>query len=96
MPPTFRRRFSKKSDPAAITADDFPVEQVRKVFEDVHEQVLTEIAGFTPEQLQEEVPMPYLVFPNKLGALLLASHHEMLHTGQIGVSRRMLGLEPVR
>jgi hypothetical protein len=96
MPPTFRRRFSKKSDPAAITAADFPVEQVRQVFEDVHRQVLREIASFTPEQLQEDVPMPYLVFPNKLGALLLASHHEMLHAGQIGLTRRLLGLEPVR
>jgi len=96
LPPTFRRRFSKKSDPAAITAADFSVELIQKVFAEVHRQVLSEFESFTLEALQEEIPLPYLVYPNKLGALLMSSHHEMLHAGQIGLIRRCLGLEPVR
>lgn len=96
MPRNFRHKFAKASDPAAITVEEFPVETIRKVYDDVHRQVLEEFSTFTPEQLEEEVPMPYLVFPNKLGALLLASHHEMLHAGQIGLTRRQLGLDPVR
>ena len=96
LPPTFRRRFSKASDPAAITVDDFSTELICKVFDDVHQQVLSEFDTFTEQMLAEEIPLPYLVFPNKLGGLLFCSHHEMLHAGQIGLTRRMLGLEPVR
>jgi hypothetical protein len=41
--------------------------------------------------------MPYVEgYPNKLGALLMASHHEFLHAGQIGLLRRLLGKVPVR
>ena len=96
LPPAFRRRFSKKSDPAAVTATDFSLDEVRRVFDGVHRQVLTELPGVSLEALDEEVPLPYLVFPNKLGALLFSSHHEMLHAGQIGLTRRLLGLDPVR
>jgi hypothetical protein len=37
-----------------------------------------------------------MVTPTRLGALLFSSHHEMLHAGQIGVLRRLLGKAPVR
>ena len=32
----------------------------------------------------------------QLGSLLMASHHEMLHAGQLGLLRRMLGNQPIR
>jgi hypothetical protein len=55
-----------------------------------------EAPSFTPEQLKEPVDMPYAVEATKLGSLLFCSHHEMLHAGQLGLLRRLLGKQPVR
>jgi hypothetical protein len=46
--------------------------------------------------LSEPVDMPYTAYATKLGALLFCSHHEMIHAGQIGLIRRLLGKAPVR
>jgi hypothetical protein len=48
------------------------------------------------KELEASVPEPYVVFPNKLGSLYFCASHEMLHAGQIGLLRRLLGKEPIR
>ena len=48
------------------------------------------------DSLSESIDKPYAVYPNKLGALVFCSHHEMLHAGQIGLLRRLLGKTPIR
>ena len=65
-------------------------------FDAVHQRVLLELPNFTSASLDEPCDMPYAGYPTKFGALLLASHHEMLHAGQIGMLRRLLGKAPVR
>jgi hypothetical protein len=40
--------------------------------------------------------VPYAAFATKFGGLLFCSHHEMLHAGQIGLLRRLIGKAPVR
>jgi hypothetical protein len=62
----------------------------------VHAQVLKEAPGLTDVQLAVPVDMPYAVYPNKFGCLIFCSHHEMLHAGQLGLLRRLLGQEPIR
>ncbi|HND52893.1 MAG TPA: DinB family protein, partial [Pirellulaceae bacterium] len=66
------------------------------VLERVHQQVLAEAPTFTAEQLNEPTEMPYAAYPTKLGAMLFCAHHEMIHAGQIGLIRRLLGKAPVR
>ena len=66
------------------------------MFDRVHAQVLKEAPSFTTEQLQEPVEAPFAAEPTKLGALLFCSHHEMIHAGQLGLLRRLLGKQPVR
>ena len=56
---------------------------------------MKEAPSFTPEQLMEPVDMPYCAYPNKLGSLLMASHHEMLHAGQLGLLPFVVILFPV-
>jgi hypothetical protein len=46
--------------------------------------------------LAEPTEMPYAVYPIKLGALLFCPLHESIHAGQIGLLRRMHGMESVR
>ena len=71
-------------------------EPLRVAFDRVHEQSLREMATFTADQLEWAADMPYAVYPTNLGSLLFCSHHEMIHAGQIGLLRRLLGRAPIR
>jgi len=96
MSSSFRKLFSRGSVPEAEAAEYPTPAEIRAVFDRVHAQVLKEVAGFTAEQLKEPVDMPYAAEPTKLGALLFCSHHEMLHAGQLGLLRRLVGKSPIR
>lgn len=93
---TFRKQFSKGSRPQA-EGEPYPSpEEIRGVLHAVHQQALQELAGYTEADLEAPVEEPYALFPNKLGALYFCSLHEMMHAGQIGVLRRLLGKTPLR
>ena len=96
MPSTFRKQFSRGSKPNPDAAANPTPAQLRAVLERVHQQVLAEAPTFTAEQLNEPTEMPYAAYPTKLGAMLFCAHHEMIHAGQIGLIRRLLGKAPVR
>lgn len=96
MSSSFRKLFSRGSEPQADAAKYPSIEEIRATLDRVHAQVLLEAPHFTPEQLAEPVEMPYAVHANKLGGLIFCSHHEMLHAGQIGLIRRLLGKPPLR
>ena len=92
----FRKLFSKGTTPDSDPAKYPPIAEIRATLDRVHGQTLQELPGATEAQLAEPVDMPYAVHANKLGGLLFCSHHEMLHAGQLGLLRRLLGREPVR
>jgi len=92
----FWRRYKKGSEPSLAGADEPTPAELRATLDRVHDRCLTEMASFTDSQLGAPVPEPYSGYPNKLGSLLFCSAHEMLHAGQIGLVRRMLGKKPVR
>jgi hypothetical protein len=96
MSSSFRKQFSRGSTPEPDPAKNPPIEEIRQTFDAVHQQVLAEIPTFTSASLDEPCDLPYAGYPTKFGALLLASHHELLHAGQIGLLRRLLGKAPVR
>ena len=96
MSSRFRKAFSRGSTPNPDPSANPEPNEIREVFDRVHQQVLSELPTFDQAQLDEPVDEPYAGFPTKWGALLFCSHHEMIHAGQIGVIRRLLGKEPVR
>jgi DinB family protein len=96
MSSSFRKQFSRGSVPEADASKYPSPAEIRATLDRVHAQVLKEAATFTAEQLQEPVDLPYAAEPTKLGALLFCSHHEMLHAGQLGLLRRLLGKQPIR
>ena len=96
MSSSFRKQFSRGSAPEAEARNYPSPAEIRATLDRVHAQVLKEAAGFSAEQLKEPVDMPYAAEATKLGALLFCSHHEMLHGGQLGLLRRLLGKQPVR
>ncbi|MCE9526843.1 MAG: DinB family protein [Planctomycetales bacterium] len=96
MTSSFRKAFSRGTTPELDPAKNAAQEEIRGVFDKVHAQVLLEATNFTAESLAEPVDMPFAAYPTKLGSLLFCSHHEMIHAGQLGLLRRMLGKQPVR
>lgn len=92
----FRKKFSKGTTPDPDPANNPPPSEIRGVFDRVYEQSMKEMPTFDETALNEPVDMPYAGYATKLGGLLFCSHHEMLHAGQIGMLRRLLGKRPVR
>ena len=96
MPGRFRKQFSRGSQPDPQPANNPTPAEIREVLERIHEQTLREMAGYSEELLNEPSEDPRAVFDTKLGSLFFCPHHEMLHAGQIGLLRRLLGKTPVR
>jgi uncharacterized damage-inducible protein DinB len=96
IPADFFRRFQKGTTPAA-DANAYPSPaEIRRVLGQVHQQALKELEGYTDDQLDVKLPEPHAVFDTKLGSLFFCSAHELIHAGQIGLLRRLLGKPPVR
>lgn len=96
MSSAFRKKYFKGTTPDPDPARNPEVGEIREVFDRVHNQAIAEMAHFEEADLQEPIDEPYAVYNTKLGGLLFCSHHEMMHAGQIGLLRRLLGKAPVR
>lgn len=96
MSSSFRKKFSKGTTPSA-DADFYPTrDEILETFDRVYDQAMKEISDLTDDQLDNPIDMPYAGYATQLGALLFCSHHELIHAGQIGLIRRLLGKDPVR
>jgi hypothetical protein len=91
----FRKLFMKGTTPKP-ERDAYPSpSEILEVLSKVHQQMRSEIASLE-ETLDEESGPPHAAYATKYGALLFAPDHEMLHAGQIGMLRRMMGKPPMR
>lgn len=88
--------FKKGSDPLAEGAEFPSISEIRDTMERINATSMEELVKHTDDSLSESLPAPTAVFDTKLGSVLFCSFHEMLHAGQIGLLRRMLGKSPVR
>jgi hypothetical protein len=92
---SFFKFFKKGSTPQPREAGP-SADEIRLTFRAVYDRAMVEMPDYSPDVLGESLPAPYFATPTKLGSLLFASHHELLHAGQIGLLRRLLGKAPVR
>jgi len=88
------RLWGRDSVPDADRTKYPPVAELRGVFDRVYEAALRETATLTAGDLAAAPLKPHHLFETKLGALLWCSRHEMVHAGQIGLLRRLLGRKP--
>jgi uncharacterized damage-inducible protein DinB len=72
------------------------IEEIRRVFDAVHQQAIRELVQRTDAELDAPVERPHAAFTTKLGAVEWCAPHEMLHAGQIGLLRRLMGKPPLR
>ena len=97
IPFEFRRLFGKGSTPSPDPAEYPLPDQIRAVFDQVHQQVINEVGELSAERLNEPIEEPpHRMFKTKLGALAWCASHEFIHAGQIALLRRLFGAEPLR
>ena len=93
----FRKQFGKGSVPVSDRSVYPSPDDIRAVFDRVHEQVLDEVGALPEEALSEPVgDPPHPMFKTKLEALGWCAQHEFIHIGQIALLRRLFGAEPLR
>ena len=96
MPGWLRKQFGRGTTPSD-SAEGMPTpDDLLAILDKIDAQCHAEVATLTAEQLAEPTEMPYTAYPIKLGALLFCPLHESLHAGQLGLLRRLHGLEPLR
>jgi len=96
IPGKFRKAFGRGSDPAGDGAGQMTADELTERLNTIHDVGIAGLKDLPAATLLESVEMPYAGYPIKLGAILFCPMHEQLHAGQIGLTRRLLGLESIR
>lgn len=92
----FRKLFMRGTEPQSDrTAYPTPAE-ILAVLDRVHQQMRIELPTFADSDLDQPLDPPHAAYATRYGALLFAGDHEMLHSGQIGMLRRLMGKPPLR
>ena len=90
--PLFLRTMVVEPDPAKYPS----AQEIRAVFDRIHEASLRALKDLSDNDLDAVVEGAQHRFcRTRFDFLRWCSHHEFLHTGQIGLIRRMLGHKPV-
>jgi len=88
--------FGRESQPVADPGLYPTPARILVVLDHVHRQTLQELPNLSEDELDEPPLLaPHPLFETKLGALFWCGQHEMLHAGQIGLLRRLLGHSPL-
>jgi uncharacterized damage-inducible protein DinB len=96
IPDDFVARFRRESEPVPDPSLYPTPARILVVMERVHQEALRELKTLSDDALDSTPLAPaHPLFDTKLGALLWCAQHEMLHAGQIGLLRRLLGHAPL-
>jgi uncharacterized damage-inducible protein DinB len=95
IPSAFFTLFGRDSVPDPDPAKYPDSAEIRRVFDRVHEQVLHDLQDHPEADLASPALKPHKLARTKRDVLLWCSQHEMLHAGQIGLLRRLLGHRPL-
>jgi hypothetical protein len=91
----FLKQFGKDSVPGPDAAMYPSPSDIRGVLHRVHSQSLHELAELPEDEWDAPPHKPHPLFKTKIDGLFWCAHHEMLHAGQIGLLRRLLGHAPM-
>ncbi len=91
MPEEFFATFGRGSVPNPDPAQNPPVAELLRVFDDVHERCMTAAAGYDEAELDQPIEQPHPVFKTKLAAVEYQPVHEAMHIGQVVLLRRLMG-----
>lgn len=91
----FLKLFGRDTTPVEDASQYPGPTDILRVMTAVHSQVEREVAAWPEADWDQPVATPHPQFNTRLGALLWCARHEMLHAGQIGLLRRLLGNGPL-
>jgi hypothetical protein len=92
IPGSFIEAFGYGSNPCAEPARNPSVSELINMFDRIHEHVITYLSNCDDAMLEEAaIGAAHPQFSTKGGSLLWCAQHEMLHAGQIGLLRRIMG-----
>ncbi len=95
LPPQMISLFMRDSAPTPDPSKYPTPTELLATLERVHAAAKSEALHKSDEELrQPALGKPHPIFTEKLGALFWCARHEMLHTGQIGLLKRLLGYAP--
>ena len=94
FPPEFRQYFVGDDTPRESSVYPPPA-RFREILANVRGQFLAELTTFADATLSEPFGIPHRHCRTKGDGLVWAPRHELIHAGQIGLLRRMLGMTPV-
>jgi uncharacterized damage-inducible protein DinB len=92
----FIDKFKLGSTPVAGAVNYPPIAEIQRVFDAVHAQAVAELTKLSDEELNVPVEQPHPLFRTKMGSVDYASGHELVHNGQIGLLRRLMGKPALR
>jgi hypothetical protein len=95
VPPDYVTLFGRGSEPSADESRYPSPGELRGVLDSVHEHVLAELPSYPDVQLDLPPEREHPLCKTKLACIEWCARHEMLHGGQIGLLKRLLGKKPV-
>jgi hypothetical protein len=90
----FLQKFGRASTPVGNPEAYPSTEEIRRVFNAIRRQTLEEISPLD-DAVFDEPTDSHSRFATKGGSLTWCAEHEMMHAGQIGLLRRLLGQRPL-
>jgi hypothetical protein len=91
----FLTKFGRDSVSDPNPDRNFKPAELRTVFDRVHQQLLTELPQLAPAELDQPPLKPHSLASTKRACLSWCAEHEMVHAGQIGLLRRLMGNAPL-
>jgi DinB superfamily len=90
----FLKQFGKESVPDPEASKYPSPSDIRGVLDRVHAQTMRELAELPEAEWDVPPVKAHSLCKTKLEGVFWCAHHEMLHTGQIGLLRRLFGYAP--
>lgn len=94
LPPEYLTMFGQGKTPSPEPSTYPSPAELLATLDRVHQASMQVCATLNDSDLDATVLKPHPLFNTKLGSLLWCSRHEMVHAGQIGLLRRLLGKKP--
>ena len=93
---SLRAQFGMGSQPTSIAADYPPAEEVLATMRERRARLMETLSSFSDADLAQPTPAGTPDFlPDFASVFEMANWHEMLHAGQLTVTRRALGHQPM-
>lgn len=91
LPKGYAKMFGRESTPQTELSGHPTPDELRAALDTVHDHVISGLQSVEPDVFDDKPEWEVPMCATKLEAVHFCALHEMVHAGQIGMLRRMLG-----